>query len=350
MESKYNWEKISRYVLNESSWEEKKEIEAKIETDNEFAKVVEEMRIVSSTKQKPLQFINIDSEWDKIKYKLSEAPETKEVEKSHQRLDDYKSKNNLRKKMFNGWRYAAVILIMIGVSYFLSEKYYNTEATTIKTIEYKTLSVNKGERKTIVLYDGTTINLDSGSELKYPAKFGSDSREVFLSGEAFFQVAKNPRKPFRIHINDALVEVLGTKFNIRSWKEDNASVVVTVTEGKVSLGLANSKLLEKVILTKNMQSSLSLSGKTSKPIIVDASNYTKWMHNEMYFQDASLKQIIMQLERWYDLHFDVAEELLVKENLTVRINNTNLDDVLELISVVTNTTVERKGNNIRFIR
>lgn len=347
MESKYNWKKISRYVLNESSLEEKKEVEAKIEVDNEFAKVVDEMRIVVSTKQKLLQLNSIDSEWDKLKHELLEVPVTREIKKSDQRLKNYKSKNYLRKKMFYGWQYAAVMLIMIGVSYFLSEKYYNTE---VATIEYKTLSVNKGERKTIVLYDGTTINLDSGSELKYPAKFGSDVREVFLSGEAFFQVAKNPHKPFRIHINDALVEVLGTKFNIRSWKEDNASVVVTVTEGKVSLGLANSKLLEKIILTKNMQSSLSRSGKVSKPIIVNASNYTKWMQNEMYFQDASLKQIIVQLERWFDLHFEVAEELLVKENLTVRINNTNLDDVLELISVVTNTVVERKGNNIRFIR
>ena len=350
MESKYNWEMISRYVLNESSLEEKNEIEAKIELDNEFAKVVEEMRLVASTKQKPLELNNINSKWDKIKSELIEVPAKEEAENSHQRLDDYKSKNYLRKKIFYGWRYAAVILIIIGASYFLSEKYYNIETTTIESIEYKTLSVKKGERKTIVLYDGTTINLDSGSELKYPVKFGSDIREVFLSGEAFFQVAKNPHKPFRIHINDALVEVLGTKFNIRSWKEDNAGVVVTVTEGKVALGLANSKLSDKVILTRNMQSSLSLSGKASKPIIVDASNYTKWMHNEMYFQDVSLKQIIMQLERWYDLHFEVAEGLLDKENLTVRINNTNLDDVLELISVVTNTRVERKGNNIRFIR
>ncbi len=350
MESKYNWERISRYVLNESSGKEKREIEEEIKTNNEFAKVVEEMRLVASTKQKPLQLGNINSKWDKIKSELIEVSATNEREKSHRRLDDYKSKNNLRKKMFYGWRYAAIILIMIGASYLLSEKYYNTETTTIETIEYKTLSVKKGERKTIVLYDGTTINLDSGSELKYPVKFGSDIREVFLSGEAFFQVAKNPHKPFRIHINDALVEVLGTKFNIRSWKEDNAGVVVTVTEGRVALGLANSKLSDKVILTKNMQSSLSHSGKTSKPIIVDASNYIKWMHNEMYFQDASLKQIIMQLERWYNLHFEVAKELLVKENLTVRINNTNLDDVLELISVVTNTKVERKGNNIRFIR
>ena len=343
MEPEYNWEMITRYVLNESSDKEKREIESNIQSDSNFEKIIQEMRQVASVKQKPLQLKDVNLKWEEIKADLAEVSPEKQQYNSHSRLEKYKSNYHTRKKIHTVWKYAAILLFAIGISYFLSKESHAPEETA--QIEYKTLFVKNGERKTIVLYDGTTINLDSGSELKYPKKFG-DLREVYLKGEAFFQVAKNSDRPFHIYVDNALVQVIGTKFNIRSWDEDSKGVTVTVTEGKVAFGSDNPNTPDKVILTKNMQSSLSRSGELSKPIIVDASNFSRWMHSEIDFQNASLKQIITQLERWYDIQFVIDDELLERKNLNIHLNNTNLNEVLNLISTIANTKVERHGKKI----
>jgi len=350
MESKYNLELLTRFVLNEVSEEERKVIELNIKTDNELKKIIQEMQLITSIKQKKTPIVkDSNTKWLEIKKDLVGLPPQKQKIYSFRKYSKNITKKSLRKRTFQGWKYVAAIVLMVGISYYIST-IFSTTTKKNKIVEYKTLNVNKGERKTIVLYDGTTINLDAGSELKYPKKFSEFSREVYLKGEGFFQVAKNPHKPFHIYVNNALIEVIGTKFNIRSWEEDKNEVTVTVTEGKVSLGLNDTSLHKKVYLTKNMQSSLSYLGEISKPIIVNPSDYTKWMNNEIYFQNANLRQIITQLERWYDLKFDVAEELLNKNNLTVHINNTNLNDVLELISVVTKTKIVRHGKYISFKR
>jgi len=348
MGTNYDFETLVRFVLNEISLEERQIIEQDLQSDSELRKIVREIRLITSVEQKPFTIDNVDEKWNEVKKTIIRAPQEKQKNKIYRLTNKKNSKKQLRKRAFRIWRYVAAIVFAIGLSYYFSSGFYNSNTKKTPDIEYKTLTVNKGERKTIMLYDGTTINLDADSELKYPKKFGDSSREVYLKGEGFFQVAKNPYKPFYIHTKNALIEVVGTKFNIRSWAEDDKGVTVTVTEGKVALGLDNSKTSDKVYLTKNMQSSLSYLGKISKPVLVDPSKFTKWMHNEIYFQNASLNQVILQLERWYNLEFDVAEDLLNKKNLTVHLSNTNLNDVLELIATITKTKLERHGNRISF--
>lgn len=343
MKSDYDWVAISRYVLGESSNEEKIAIEMKIKSDKDFEKLIREVRQVASIKQKPFEITNVELKWEEIKADLLEIPSEKTTNSSRSKVHYLNSRKKTQTNISNFWRYAAVILFTLGVSYFLSKEFIVPEAT--QEVEYKTLSVNSGERKTIVLYDGTTINLDSGSELKYPQKFG-DTREVYLKGEGFFQVAKNPNKPFIIYSGNAQVQVLGTKFNVRSWAEDLEGVIVTVAEGKVSLGSKSKKKPEKVILTKNMQSSLSQNGEISDPVIVDAARYSQWMKNEIYFQKASLKQIVLQLQRWYNIQFEVEDDLLERENLTIHLKNKNINDILDLLTVMTDTKVERHGKKI----
>ena len=117
-------------------------------------------------------------------------------------------------------RYPTVIVFIIrAISYFTKENL----PPEIPAIKYKTLSVENGERRTIILYDGTTINLDCGSELKYPAKF-ENSREVFLKEEAYFQVAKDSRRPFLIHADESLNRSFGTKINVKTWNENTKDV------------------------------------------------------------------------------------------------------------------------------
>ena len=333
---KYSWKKTTSYLLNECSDETKKEIEELIANDSDFSKTISQMKKVISFEQEDLDMTDVEKKWEKIEAQIIKASR----KATKQKMD-----NKRYSTSYSFLRYAAVIVFIMGaISYFTREQNLPPE---IPAIEYKTLTVENGERRTIILYDGTTVNLDCGSELKYPTKFGN-SREVFLKGVAYFQVAKDSKRPFIIHADESVIQVLGTKFNVRTWNESDKDVIVTVVEGKVAFSVDNTELSEKVLLTKNMQSSISIDGKVSKPIIVDASSYSKWMHNEIYFNNASMKEIVTQLERWYDLKFEMPKEILERKDLAVHINDTNINDILEMLSVITNTKVVRDGKRVNF--
>lgn len=334
---KNKWKKTTSYLLNECSDETKKEIEELIANDSDFSDTINQMKKAISFEQKPLDITDAEQKWEEIEAQILKGKSRKIAK---QKMYEKRHSNSAYRLL----RYAAVIVFIIGaISYFTKENL----SPEIPVIKYKTLSVDNGERRTIILYDGTTVNLDCGSELKYPAKFGN-SREVFLKGEAYFQVAKDSKRPFVIHADKSSIQVLGTKFNVKTWNENNKDVVVTVVEGKVAFGSDTDEITKKVVLTKNMQSSISIDGKISKPIIVDASLYSQWMHSEVYFKDASMVEIISQLERWYDLKFDIPNKIMEKKNLAVHINNTNINDILEMLSVITNSKVVRNGKNVKF--
>jgi ferric-dicitrate binding protein FerR (iron transport regulator) len=346
MEDKYSTEKIMRYIFNESSEEEKKELDIAIDVDEDLKKMVAEMRLVVSVKQKPFKITSADKKWKSVKSKLNEIPVTKEYDFDYLSGRKLSQANRKRNRVMRVWQYAAVILFMISISVFLLQK---LTPWGLDDPEYSTLIVKNSERKMFVLYDGTTVSLDSGSELKYPKKFGKE-RIVYLKGEGFFQVAKDANRPFYVYADNALIKVVGTKFDIRSWDGDNKGVMVTVKEGVVIVSNSKKTEGEKVYLYKNMQSRVSPEGVVSKPVMVDASNYLRWMNNEIHFQNASLKEILSQLERWYDLKFVVDDELIEKKNLTVHLTGTNLNELLELISKMTNTRIERHGKIIEFVK
>jgi ferric-dicitrate binding protein FerR (iron transport regulator) len=206
--------------------------------------------------------------------------------------------------------------------------------------------VNKGKRKTVNLSDGTIITMDAGSKLEYPVKFGK-TRDVYLKGEAYFEVAKDSEHPFFVHVNNATVKVVGTKFNIRSWKE-NPRVTVTVVEGKVLLANA-AEISAGVYLTRGKQGSVSSLGEVAKPIDVNPEKYIKWMHNEIYFKNAPLKEILAQLERWYGYKFNMDSEV-ADQTMTVHIRNVNVKEVIDIISKITKSRTVKDGKLISFIK
>jgi len=345
MHSKYNWKKLTRYLSNESPEEEKKEIEMQIQSDETFAGFVQQMRQILSVRQKPLQIKDVDEKWNEIKADLLRESPKALREKKQKETKPYSFASSTVITSMKIWRYAAILIFAIGLSYFVTKGYLHAPA---QQEEFRVLSVHNGERLTIKLCDGTSIKLDAGSELRYPAKFGN-RRDVYLKGEGYFHVAHNAQKPFYVHVNDALVQDVGTRFNIRAW-EENPVVTVTVLEGKVVLSRDEPYTKTKVLLTRNMQSTLAEYGPPAKPVNVNAEEYTRWMHNEIHFHDVSLKQILAQLERWYDFQFEVADTLLQKNHLDVHIKRTNVDNVIELLSIITKTNVIREGKKIRFVK
>lgn len=194
---------------------------------------------------------------------------------------------------------------------------------------YKELVVPKGSKATITLTDGTEINLNADSRLKYPVAFAGNSRTIYLSGEAHFKVAKDPSKPFIIHTNKTDTRILGTVFNLKAYPEEN-KVLLTVEEGKVQFS-SKSNPAKQLILTKNQQGTLDGEGILDQKKVY-APAYSGWKTKKLMFNDLTLKEISVLLNREYNIHLEIKNKTLSAKRFTGTYHNSALQSVARDIS------------------
>src|SRR5690606_38032915 len=171
-----------------------------------------------------------------------EAPDAARLKENLNRIITITQKEEHRNTypfLSYAWKVAAAIVLLIGGYWYFGKNPHPapvtyeaaTESIGLKTIE----KINNGEKPlTISLSDGSSITLQPGSRLRYPEEFAVDRREVILSGEAFFDIAGNPARPFLVYANEIVTRVLGTSFSIKAYENDS-DVTVKVVTGKVSV-------------------------------------------------------------------------------------------------------------------
>lgn len=165
-------------------------------------------------------------------------------------------------------------------------------------ISYNTLTVPRGGKFQIRLPDGTGVWLNAASSIRYPVAFTGKERRVEVTGEAYFEVAKNAAMPFRVSINNrAEVEVLGTHFNINAY-EDEAAVSTTLLEGKVKVNVDKQ---QSAVLQPGQQASLNAAGALQVLRDVDTAQVVAWKEGWFQFYLADLPEVMRQLSRWYDV-------------------------------------------------
>jgi len=179
---------------------------------------------------------------------------------------------------------------------------YKTGNSSKTEIGYNTMTTPKGRQFQLVLPDGSKVWLNAASSIKYPTIFSGNERKVEVTGEAYFEVVKDPASPFRVKINDETeVEVLGTHFNVNSYQNEE-SINTTLLEGSVSVKNSSGKL----VLQPGQQASVAGKEKIKLFADVDVEKVMAWKDGVFNFQDATLEEVMRQLERWYDI--DVVYE------------------------------------------
>lgn len=177
--------------------------------------------------------------------------------------------------------------------------YTNTQVESEKLI-YNQLTVPFGKRFELEFSDGTVAHLNAGSSIKYPIQFlKGQEREIFLDGEAFLDVAKDPSRPFTVNTSNNLhVRVLGTQFNVSNYSEDKTIDVVLV-EGSVALQVDKNK--EDVILEPGFKGSFNRQENniSTKPVLT--STYTSWINGDLVLRGMNFKNILKKLERHYNV-------------------------------------------------
>lgn len=190
---------------------------------------------------------------------------------------------------------------------------YSPSGNAAGEIVYNSLSTPKGRMFTITLSDGTQVWLNAASSLKYPTFFSGKNRQVEVSGEVYFEVAKDKTKPFLVKVADrAEIEVLGTHFNVNAYG-DETTINTTLLEGSVrTSALQMGKPGNTVILKPGQQAQLDVAADNKKTEVLkvienaDTDKAMAWRKGFFNFENASLKEVMRQLTRWYDI--DVVYE------------------------------------------
>ncbi|MGC3944685.1 MAG: FecR domain-containing protein [Chryseolinea sp.] len=204
-------------------------------------------------------------------------------------------------------------------------------------IEYAEANTSPGQRTTIQLSDGSTIHLNASSSLRYPARFTGGTREVYLRGEAFFEITRDPSKPFIVHTDKVATEVLGTSFNIDA---DSAAVAVTVATGKVKV---SDQLQQEVLLPNEHVEVVRRSGHMTRSH-VNVNAVLAWMNNTLVFDNIALGEAARKLERWYGVRVMLDNVRLSHCRITGTYRNESLRHVLEAITFTTGAKFQISAN------
>lgn len=172
--------------------------------------------------------------------------------------------------------------------------------------KYNTLKIPRGGEYFIVLSDSTRVWLNSETILRFPVQFAGDIRRVELSGEAYFEVAKNAEVPFVVVSDNQQIKVLGTQFNVSSYPDDQ-QISTTLVEGKVDVSLAGNPETH-IVLKPSEQCQFSKENNQMAKRIVDVTPFVAWKDGRFVFHDQPLQDIMKTLSKWYDVEVVFANE------------------------------------------
>ena len=308
MENQKTWERIAAKLHGEAQEPSGQQHPGQ---DSRIEKMMEQLHVSRNDVRKIREFQPPEMVWEKMKGKLGQT------------------------RWFEGWtKYAAVavvaVLLTILAHYFIGSHGYENQ--------YAAVSSPIGQITNLTLFDGTNVWLNAGSTLKYKKSFNQLDRDVYLEGEALFEVTENKNRPFIVHAGSTCIKVHGTIFDVKAYS--NMQTVETVLiKGRVEFISNGSSAFmspgERVI-------SSSRTGKIIRSEI-NTTEYTSWKGGKICFNNKPLDELVMQLERWHEVKFRFDSEELKEYRFTGVINKErSLDYTLNIIQEI--NKVEFKVN------
>ncbi|TDO23353.1 FecR family protein [Pedobacter duraquae] len=240
-------------------------------------------------------------------------------------------------------KYAAAIILISGVGLFLTNRSDLKDSSKNET----TIFSGRRTQKKITLADGSEIVLNMGSKLVIAKDFGEHDRNVSLSGEAFFDIAKDKTKPFIIHTANISTRVVGTSFNINAYP-DLEKIKVAVFTGKVRVAEQQGVHKKIIALGMTQGETLSYYKSTGKSELrtEDTGPITSWRDNKLYIDNANINDIAKQLERYYDIKVIIKSKTNADDRYNIRFKNESMRNVLEILSMLTKRQFIYQTNQI----
>lgn len=295
---------------------------------------------LSETKNKDSEFHEMMSEaWKNEPSQKDDSPEaTESLNQIWARLDHKKQQ---KVQYYHFLKYAASFaLVLSAVFGWYNYKKFNTG--TIKAIQLLSKTTGKGEKIKMILPDSSVVYLAGGSTLSWPSRFiKGKHRNISLEGEAFFEVKRDTTSPFIIKTGNMQTQVLGTSFNIYAYPKDQTfSVAVRTGKVKVSEN-KQGKLSILSMLTLGMKLVYHRDNGKYEVNTESVNEINAWTENRFVFRNESLKEMLDQLERYYNVHFELKTNKLAGCRFNATFYNKSIKDVMEQLSIMS-------GNHIRY--
>lgn len=292
-----------------------------------------------------------DSEWEAMMRDLPPASEDRkerygkeaaqiiaECERKQKALQSARIPLRTANERFRKLFYAAAAAVLLGIlipSIYFYKKHYAEQFI----VQYVEAVTRFGEVKTVILPDQTTVTLNAGSRLKYPASFIGDERSVELCGEALFDVVPDARRPFTVKTEQMNVRVLGTVFDVKAYENDMWSMV-SVSSGKVEVKLSDGKAL----LQKNQQLKMDKRTGNFEKLTVEADKYRLWTDGTLYFHRTPICEVVNMLNRHYpqiDIELDSGDYPFL---ISGEHDNKSFEAALTSIMYMTGLKYKKEGN------
>jgi ferric-dicitrate binding protein FerR (iron transport regulator) len=300
------WTQLAKYLANESTPEEERELEHHIQTEKESEEEFLNARRTWNEADYALLYQSIDSNkaFESIKAQMQPAKPVKEPGKHHL------------------WMGVAASLAVIIMSWATWNWFSHTENNLLK----KELIVAKNQIHSLTLQDGTMVDINGGSQFRFPEVFEGNTRQVTLRGEAFFNVASNKAKPFMIDAGPIKVKVVGTQFNVKAF--DQKSIEVTVKEGIVEV----SSSTEKVVLLKGYKALFDRQSGQLVKSLNNNPNFNAWKTRHLVFRETNLEEVAALLSDVYKIEVVIDEQIIKTHKLSASFVDQPIDYVLDVIS------------------
>lgn len=246
------------------------------------------------------------------------------------------------------WRYAAGIGVFLSISwaaYWFGGHHPAGEQAALPPPQEQVWVERTnpaGQKSSLLLPDGTRVRLNAASSIRLEQGLNGQTREVYLTGEAFFQVAHDSARPFIIHTGQVSTTVLGTSFNVRAYPQED--LMVAVESGKVAVGESGqpSVLLDAddLLEVNTLNKDFILKRDT------DIGRYTAWQSGVLVYQDSPLSDIVRDIERWYGVSIQITGGVAITARYDGYFDNQTLENVLQGLCYVSNLSYRKEGKKV----
>lgn len=325
------WELIAKHLADESTTEEEVELASWINSSEENRRIYDQAELAWAEKQR-------DSASERLargKAMVFDRIRQDQIQTNTSHV----SPHTWWKRMSVVSRVAAALLLVTLSWYGYTRIQPQDQVVPLRRV------VNNGEPKKLLLPDSSTVWLNTGTEVRYANTFSGKTREIFLNGEAFFEVKRDESKPFIVHAGSLTTQVLGTSFNIRAYPK-RSDIEVTVSSGKVSVS-DSTGVIGKLVRDQQISYQKSTGRFTSQ--LVNSHNRSLWKEAELIFETKNFGEVAEILERRYHVQIQFDDNKIKNCPISARFSKEeSLQQILYMLGLVTNTEcVFNNKTNIR---
>lgn len=348
---------LARFLSGECSPDEVLWVERWLAEDAANMQEVERLAAAWARPRKAAQAepgLDVEAFWQRVRSRIEvPAPPSVRVVRSRTPRAAPAFAISGRPRWFTATRIAAAITLTIGAG-LAGRALLDAPPMPVAEPTYSVMSTTRGQRMSVRLADGTLVVLAPGTTMRTPSTYGVRDRTVQLSGEAVFTVTHDSTRPFAVQTRLAVARDLGTRFVVRAYADDPQTEVV-VAEGLVAIGRADSaagRLSEdSLVISRGERVRVDSTGRLALTRDVSLDRYFGWTEGQLVFRRTPLRDVVAQLERWYDLDVRLASSGLGDQVVTATFSEREpARQVLQVIATVLHLDVVETGDRSYTLR